>query len=160
VLGVLPPRIIRFVGQAQFRHAGLRRVTRRIDGLMTAREGVIRHGIGAGLRFDATDGQPGYLLGTSQPAEQAKLAEVLTPGGVFYDVGANIGFFSTLGARLVGPGGHVFAFESFPRCAERARHNTAMNGFDNVSVVEAAVGALDRDVFLELGRRDNDQPRV
>jgi FkbM family methyltransferase len=151
LLGAVPPRAIRFVGQAQFRHPLLRRATRRLDGLMTGREGVIRHGIGAGLRFDATDGQPGYLLGTSEPDEQAALAGLLSPGDVFYDIGANIGFFSTLGARLVGPEGRVFAFEPFERCAERARRNAALNGFGQVSVVGAAVGASDGHVLLELG---------
>jgi FkbM family methyltransferase len=151
VLGVVPPRVIRFVGRAQFRFPALRRLTRRLDGVITAREGVICHGIGAGLRFDATDGQPGYLLGTSEPAEQDALTRALTTDGIFYDIGANIGFFSTLGARLVGPGGHVVAFEPFPRCAARARHNASMNGFDHVTVVEAAVGADDGQVFLELG---------
>jgi FkbM family methyltransferase len=151
LLGLVPPRAARFVGSAQFRYPLLRRATLWLDRALTAREGVIRHGAGAGLRFDATDGQPGYLLGTSEPDEQDKLAELLSPGDVFYDIGANIGFFSTLAGRLVGQNGRVVAFEPFPRCAARARHNAAMNGFDHVTIVEAAVGADERQVFLELG---------
>jgi FkbM family methyltransferase len=151
LLGLVPPRAVRFVGRAQFRYPALRRATRGLDRAITARQGVIRHGVGAGLRFDATDGQPGYLLGTSEPAEQQKLAEILSDGDVFYDIGANVGFFSTLAARLVGSRGHVFAFEPFPRCAVRARHNAEMNGFRHVTVVEAAVGANNGHVFLELG---------
>lgn len=150
-LGLVPPRAIRLVGQAQFRYPALRRVTGRLNGALTAREGVIRHGVGAGLRFDATDGQPGYLIGTSEPAEQQTLAQLLSPGDVFYDIGANIGFFSTLGARLVGADGRVFAFEPFARCAERSRHNAALNGFEHLTVVQAAVGASSGHVLLELG---------
>jgi FkbM family methyltransferase len=106
---------------------------------------VIAHGAGRGLRFEATGGYPGYLLGTSEPEEQAFLEEHLGPGDVFYDIGANIGFFSTVGGRLVLPGGSVFAFEPFPESAARARENAARNGFGHVIVVEAAVGG-------EMGR--------
>jgi FkbM family methyltransferase len=104
--------------------------------------------LGAGLRFDAAGGQPGYLLGTSEPAEQAFLAANLRPGGVFYDVGANIGFFATLAARLVGPSGHVYAFEPFPASAALVARNAELNGFQNVTVVEAA--ASDRGGRMPL----------
>jgi len=43
---------------------------------------------------------------------------VARPGDVFYDIGANVGYFSLLLARLVGEAGKVVAFEANPRnCA-------------------------------------------
>src|SRR5687768_14536141 len=65
----------------------------------------------------------------------------LAPGAVVYDVGANVGFFSLLAARLVGPSGHVYAFEPAPANAATVRANAAVNGLDRVTVLEVAVGA-------------------
>jgi FkbM family methyltransferase len=103
-------------------------------------ETVITHGFGAGLRFRGSGGYPCYVPGTSEPDEQALLQAKLGPGDVFYDIGANIGFFSTLAGRLVGPTGRVFAFEPFSLSADRAEANAALNGFQHVTVVRVAVG--------------------
>ena len=69
------------------------------------------------------------------------------PGTVVWDVGANVGYFSLLAARL---GGHVHAFEPVPESAARLRGNVAANGLeDRVEVHEAAVGATaGRQPFL------------
>src|SRR4051794_32864724 len=117
----MPSSLLRAVGRLQFRAPWLHRLILSFAGPATSRPGIIRHGIGAGLHFDATGGQPGYLFGTSEPQEQALLKQWLKPGAVFYDVGANIGFFSTLAGRLVGNTGAVYAFEPFPESAERCR---------------------------------------
>lgn len=118
---------------------------------LTARRGTITRGVGAGLAFDATGGQPGYLLGTTEPAEQAKLAAVLRPGGVCYDIGANIGFFSTIAGRLVGSAGEVFAFEPFPASARQTALNAELNGFANVTVIQTAVSDRTGAATLQIG---------
>jgi FkbM family methyltransferase len=112
--------------------------------------GTIRHGVGAGLRFDATGGYPGYLLGTSEPAEQAFLAAHLRPGDVFYDLGANIGFYATIAARIVGPRGHVYAFEPHPESAAAVERNARLNDLRNVTPVAAAVSDRDGRLTLSL----------
>jgi len=58
---------------------------------------------------------------------------------VFYDIGANIGFFTMVAARLVGDKGKVFAFEPEEEALRRLRKNVERNGLTNVSVVETAV---------------------
>src|SRR4051812_46373785 len=98
----LPPGVTRAVGRWQFRIPLLRALMLRTNERLTG-EGIIANGIGAGLHFDARGGQPGYLLGTSEIREQTLLTHFLSSGGVFYDIGANVGFFSTLAARVVGP---------------------------------------------------------
>jgi len=104
-------------------------------------EGVIKHGPARGLRIDATGTGLSFLLGTWGPAEQKLLATHLRPGGVFYDLGAHIGFFSLLAARLVGPTGRVVAFEPSPSNAAQLERNIDLNGFTNVTLVEAAVSS-------------------
>jgi FkbM family methyltransferase len=98
----------------------------------------ISSGPAKGLRFNASGGPAGYVLGDVEPAVQVALEQVLSPGDVFYDVGASIGFFTVLGARLVGPEGHVLAVEPFPETVRRLRHNVELNGFETVTIEEGA----------------------
>lgn len=62
----------------------------------------------------------------------------LSPGDVFVDVGANVGYYTTLAALRVGERGQVVAFEANPLTAEQLRRNIAANDLGNVKVVEAA----------------------
>ena len=81
------------------------------------------------------------VRGTLEPPVQEALRRLLAPGDVFYDVGANIGFFTILGARLVGPTGRVVAFEPVPACARAVANNIALNAFEHAEIREEAVGA-------------------
>lgn len=103
------------------------------------RDTRIGSGVGKGLLFNPADGNPEYALGTNELPVQQALAAYLRPGGVFYDIGANVGFFSVIGARLVGEKGSVIAFEPVPENAAAVRHNCELNGFSQVQVWEAAV---------------------
>jgi FkbM family methyltransferase len=54
--------------------------------------------------------------------------DFLQPGAVMVDVGANIGYFTLLAARRVGPTGRVVSIEAHPRLVEILRRNVALNG--------------------------------
>src|SRR5271170_1217843 len=79
---------------------------------------------GINLELDPRTGDA-YLRGELEVATQRVLAERLGPGMVFYDLGANIGLFSLLAARIVGAGGRVFSFEPDAEVARRLRRNIA-----------------------------------
>jgi FkbM family methyltransferase len=134
--------------------AGLGRRLRRGVGalgrLLTG--GTMTFGVGRGLRFDAGPSNPRYARGDNELPVQETLARHLRPGHVFYDVGANVGFFTVIAARLVGPSGRVLAFEPVPGNAGLARANAAGNGFDNVEVVARAVGRASGRAELALAR--------
>jgi FkbM family methyltransferase len=100
---------------------------------------TIGNGIGAGLKFNAGQSNPDYALGINEFPVQQALAGYLKPGDVFYDIGANVGFFSAIAARLVGSSGHVYAFEPVPENVVQIRHNAKCNNFANVTVLEKAV---------------------
>jgi len=62
---------------------------------------------------------------------------------VLWDLGANVGFFSLLGARLAGPDGRVVAWEPVPAVAAHAREAALRSGLDaQVEVRAGAVGAV------------------
>jgi FkbM family methyltransferase len=100
----------------------------------------IEHGPAAGLwiSLDPRTGKS-VLLGEGEPRVQQALAEYLRPGMVFYDLGANIGFFSLLASRLVGSEGHVFSFEPDPILFLHLRQNLEHNGFRQAVAEERAV---------------------
>ena len=80
-----------------------------------------------------------YYRGYIEPEVQQLLQEYLRPGMIFYDIGANIGFFTMIAARLVEGEGKVFAFEPEVEAVCRLKENAARNGLTNISVVDAAV---------------------
>lgn len=150
IVRLLPPGFIRAVGRLQFQYPWLGKLIRGAATAIASNEGVIANGVGKGLKFNATGGYAGYLLGTTEVQEQEAFASFLKPGGVFYDLGANIGFYSTLAGGLVGPSGAVYAFEPFPESAARARHNAQLNGFAHVQVIESALSDVNGTVRFAL----------
>jgi FkbM family methyltransferase len=63
-----------------------------------------------GLKFK---GGLSQILGIYELHVQAEILNNLGKGDVFYDAGANKGYFTLLGARCVGDKGFVYAFEPF-----------------------------------------------
>jgi FkbM family methyltransferase len=64
------------------------------------------------------------------------------PGARVLDLGANIGVFTTLAAREVGPGGQVLAVEPDERNLRHLRANVDRLGLGNVEIVPGAVADL------------------
>jgi FkbM family methyltransferase len=63
----------------------------------------------------------------------------LNPGDTVVDIGANIGSFTVLAAKVVGPGGRVISFEPVSATFARLEENVALNGYSNVECRQAAV---------------------
>lgn len=51
----------------------------------------------------------------------------LSEGDVFFDIGANVGYFSQLAGSIVGPAGRVFAFEPNPTTVATFNSNMTLN---------------------------------
>lgn len=83
------------------------------------------------------------------------MLRLLREGDVFADVGGHIGYFTTLGAALVGPGGRVVALEPDPENRRRLEANVARNGFANVVVLDRPASADGRPASF-FTNRDND----
>jgi FkbM family methyltransferase len=79
----------------------------------------------------------------------AVIEQLLRPGDVFVDVGANAGYYTALAARIVGREGHVYALEPGAESFAKLQRNVALNGFDDhVTAIEAAAGAADGTATL------------
>jgi FkbM family methyltransferase len=100
----------------------------------------IQHGPAEGLwiRVNPRTGH-NALEGVGEPAVQQALVVHLRPGMTFYDLGANIGYYSLIAAHLVGPSGTVVSFEADPEIASRLRENLVYNKFSHATVEQKAV---------------------
>lgn len=131
-----PPEIARKtrrIARAEREEAGLRigsfdgfEVAHRLD---SADEDVIGHSFEQDIFLAAV---PDYRLPTD---------------GVVLDVGAHIGTFSLLTARMA-PKGRVIAIEASRETADLLRINAALNGLGHISVHHAALSAEDGTVHL------------
>lgn len=130
--------------------AGLRRLpllgpfVRWASGMLVPRDSrtwvQIQRGPAKGLWLSLNPRTGGnYFQGSVEPEVQAAMLRHLRPGMTFYDLGANIGFYSLLAARIVGAQGAVVAFEADPEVAERLREHAERNHFSTISVEQKAV---------------------
>lgn len=67
------------------------------------------------------------------------MRSMLSSGDVFIDAGANIGIYTVLASRLVGPTGQVICIEMMPDTADRLESHIRMNGLQNVKVFRRAL---------------------
>jgi len=93
------------------------------------------------------------FYGSFEPAEARLLRRLLRPGDRVLDVGANVGYFTLIAARAVGPSGAVVAVEPVEANADALDHNVQVNGFTNVTLRRVAVDAVDGT--LEVGLVDD-----
>ena len=82
----------------------------------------------------------GVLRESWEKPETDFILSRLKPGDLFVDIGANIGWFALLAARLVGPGGKVFAFEPRATTFAYLERSIRENGFEHVVAYNCALG--------------------
>ncbi len=105
------------------------------------------------MELTASDWMERYALHTGAFYSGEVIATVmaeLDPGDCFVDIGANIGFVTLAGSRIVGPRGKVFAVEPNPILVARLRRMLAHNQISNVMVLPFAAG--DRTVNIGLSQ--------
>ena len=79
--------------------------------------------------------------GEFSESEVRLFREVIKPGSIVLDIGANIGCHTVAFSKIVGPGGRVFAFEPERINFNTLAGNVAINNLLNVYVSQQAVGA-------------------
>lgn len=119
----------------------LKIVTR--DKITTVVEGLVIQGPAASWSVLSEIGAREF-----EPFEIELFKKSLAPGMVVVDVGANIGYYTLVAARIVGTYGRVFAFEPDPRNFDALAANVRANHFSNVTAFPKA--ASDSDAGHEM----------
>jgi FkbM family methyltransferase len=95
--------------------------------------------------------QAGLLVrGSVEPPFAEALRRHLPAAGAFWDVGANLGYFALLGARIGGPGTQVVAVDPVPAHARSVAEIVALNRLEDVHVLQLAAWREPGEVELVL----------
>jgi FkbM family methyltransferase len=98
---------------------------------------------------DCSAGESLARLGEYEPHVTAVFKRVLRPGMHVLDIGANIGFFTMLAARIVGPEGKVTSFEPGQNNVLSIHESTELNKYSGI-VELWPLGLSDRPRLMVL----------
>ena len=108
---------------------------------------------GASFRFyhQASATERGALFNPDYNIEELDFLRKHVPviGGVFVDVGANVGTYALALARHVGAAGKVIAIEPHPVTHARLAFNNSASGYTQVRLVAAAAAGTDGELMIE-----------
>ncbi len=76
-----------------------------------------------------------YVKGMFEKAECMFVTNFLKEGMTFFDIGANLGQYTLLGAKRVGSNGRVHSFEPSSRMFSELNFNVSLNGFSNSCIL-------------------------
>ncbi len=143
--------IISLARRSRLKRGAFRPMLSRLVNLLRAGPVDVRYQ-GASFRFyhQASATERGALFNPDYNLEELDFLRAHTPvGGVFVDVGANVGTYAMVLARHVGATGKVIAIEPHPVTHARLAFNRAASGFTQVILVAAAAGPSDGELMIE-----------
>jgi FkbM family methyltransferase len=88
--------------------------------------------------------------GEWEPFETGLFARLLAADVDFYDIGANIGWYSILAGRRLGTRGTVHAFEPVPENVGLLARNASANALTNIRINPFALGKIDGTTWMFL----------
>ncbi len=99
-------------------------------------------GFGVKMYLDITNPLTWDLVGERGHEDEVKKTFVnnIKEGNTIIDVGANIGEFSLIASKKIGPKGKVISIEPLKQAVFWLKKNYILNGFSNYEILEKAVG--------------------
>jgi len=95
-----------------------------------------------------------------EPFETEVVQKIIKKGNVVLDIGANIGYYTLLFAKLVGTEGRIFAFEPDPDNFALLKKNVEINGYRNIILVQKAVSNKNGNIKLYLSHDNKGDHRI
>ena len=86
--------------------------------------------------------------------------KIVKSGDVVLDLGANIGYFTILFAKIVGENGKVVAFEPESKNFQILKKNISENGYNNVILENKAVSEKNGSTVLFTGTKSSGANRI
>lgn len=100
------------------------------------------------------------INGVYEPLQTELVKREISKGDVVLDIGANIGYYTLIFAKLVGEGGRVFAFEPDQDNFALLKKNVEINGYQNVTLVQKAVSNEVGNIRLYLCEENKGMHRI
>ena len=143
--------VIRLAHRSRLKRGAFRPMLSRLVNLLRAGPVDVNYQ-GASFRFyhQASATERGALFNPDYNLEELDFLRANTPiGGVFVDVGANVGTYAMVLARYVGKNGKVIAVEPHPITHARLAFNNAASRYTQTRLVAAAVSDSDGELMIE-----------
>lgn len=106
---------------------------------------------GRKMYLDEDDSMRLSTRGYYEPFITQQIKSLVKEGDIVLDIGAHIGYYTLILAKLVGEKGKVYAFEPDPTNFVLLRKNVEINGYKNVILEQKAVSDCPGKVKLYLG---------
>jgi len=100
------------------------------------------------------------INGIWEPLETNLVKNNLKGGDIVLNIGANIGYYALLAARLVGPNGKVFAFEPDLNNFKILKKNIEINNYKNIIPINKAVSDKTGKAKLYLSNENRGSHRI
>jgi len=100
--------------------------------------------------LDSLDSLRLSINGVYEEFETEIVKKIIKKGDVVVDVGANIGYYTLIFAKLVGNDGKVFSFEPEPTNFNLLKKNVEINGYKNVVLIKKAVSTKTDKTMLYI----------
>jgi FkbM family methyltransferase len=110
--------------------------------------------------LDAQDILNLSINGIYEPLETEVVGREVSAGDVVVDIGAHIGYYTLMLARIVGPCGKVYAFEPDPENFTLLQRNVKENGYRNVVLLQKAVSDRNGSATLYLSEDNSGDHRL
>ena len=92
----------------------------------------------------------------TEPEQAEAMQRELKPGYVFFDIGANVGYYSILASKLVGPNGSVVALEPAVRNLAFLERHVVLNKASNVRILFFACSSANGTARFSTGPNERD----
>lgn len=84
--------------------------------------------------------------------QTTEMLGTLSAGKTFFDIGANVGYYTILASRLVGPSGKVVSFEPLVRNLSFLHRHVELNNAANVKIMPFAVSSENSILRFSAGQ--------
>jgi FkbM family methyltransferase len=100
------------------------------------------------------------VLGSWELEETAWFLRTVKPGNTVVDAGANTGYYTVIGSRLVGDKGNIYAFEPDPTNFALLQKNVKLNGCTNVVLEQKALSNRNGTIKLFIAVENKGDHRI
>ena len=149
MLGWLPPAWAAWIYTVVLKPAPVRAVAQRIICLFIP-EQIHISGVDLALNREDAIVSGNLALGCYETYNLEVFEAMLRPGMCIVDVGANIGLYSSIAAKNLGPSGRVVAVEPDATNCSFIRRTKEKNQLANLTVIEKAAGDIEGPTLLHL----------
>lgn len=98
--------------------------------------------------------------GSWEADETAYFLRAVKPGDTFVDAGANVGYYTIIGSRLVGAKGKVYAFEPEPKNFALLEKNVRLDRLTNVVLEQKALSNRQGVIQLFIADQNKGDHRI